>query len=245
MSPSKSAAFFFFILFSRVQGFIVFSTVRPERPTSSVFDLENAIPSSLKNVFTGTRTYRAEDDIQQELVVDVEGSDLNFLDEYVKGPAMFRTHSLISGGFGVCLLLFPGLVSSSTAEVLVNRSWAPFILAVAAICSQAGSLETGVQRLLARVFAAMCALEVVIFAGEMAFHSDPVAPLIHTVNFPSLLGLLSFGAMALGYFYSGLLDEDEDTKQDNSENPQYDIVDGDAMQTSTAKKQDDNDRVFF
>uniref|UniRef100_A0A0G4HVK6 Uncharacterized protein n=1 Tax=Chromera velia CCMP2878 TaxID=1169474 RepID=A0A0G4HVK6_9ALVE len=125
--------------------------------------------------------------------------------ERVEGDAIFDTHAVLAGLTGVLLLIFPGIAAAGPIDAAALQGWAPFILAVAFICSQASSLTKEAQRLLARTFFSMCAVEILVWLKATVLLL-PFGILSLLTYLPTAL---VFVFLSFGYLMSGLLVETE------------------------------------
>ena len=125
------------------------------------------------------------------------------INKYFENDNIFRIHSLGATAFGSTLLFFPGLLSISGVNPILNlayQQWSIFILAVAVITFNAPSLDEKSKTLLSRTFFAMCSGESLLYLSDMARSLAIFTPFTFFIDFGSFL---VFSFLAYGYFVSG------------------------------------------
>jgi hypothetical protein len=118
---------------------------------------------------------------------------------------IFKIHSLLATFFGAGLLLFPDAILGGSGPVasFAYQQWAVFILAVAYVTKSAGDLDSKAQQLLARAFFVMCSAEALLYTKEILTTIGRIPFQVYAIDISSLIVFLG---LALGYFFSGLLE---------------------------------------
>lgn len=116
---------------------------------------------------------------------------------------IFKIHSLLATFFGAGLLLFPDAILGSGPASFAYQQWSVFILAVAYLTKNAGDLDSKAQQLLARAFFVMCSAEALLYFREILTTIGRIPFQVYAIDISSLIVFLG---LALGYFFSGLLE---------------------------------------